>query len=233
MVDYLKSIINVLKISTKAFLVIFCLCLMLFCGARYGWKLFGLTMCEDPDALFVDTVYVTDTDVSLIGGTSSSAKSFVGYSYEIKGDSLYIGIKQNLLFGFVNRQGEFSIKIKEDILSVNKVFLSDGKKAKEIWDVNNNGRFLEKIQSVRLYKSVVVTEDIDAEAAVEDAWYAIANEELLSKIKKARFSSAPQLASGSSYLGLAELENGEQLYLAFERIYNYFDIIGKNGHYGY
>ena len=75
---------KIFKIVTIALAILLILQLAVFSTARYGWKLFGFDMCESPNVLCVETVYVTDETVHIVVNTSSSATSYVGYTYEIK-----------------------------------------------------------------------------------------------------------------------------------------------------
>ncbi|MCL1865852.1 MAG: hypothetical protein FWF82_00405 [Oscillospiraceae bacterium] len=79
--------------------------------ARYGWKMSGVLLCESPSSVIVSSVSVGDDSVTLKGNTTSSATAFVGYIYETKDNTLYVGLKYNLLFGFSDRDGSFDISI--------------------------------------------------------------------------------------------------------------------------
>ena len=84
------AIINLKAIKQNAIIALLVLSsllilqLVIFLSARYGWKLFGFDMCESTKVLCVETVYVTDETVHIVGNTSSSATSYIGYTYEIK-----------------------------------------------------------------------------------------------------------------------------------------------------
>ena len=77
----MKKIFKIVVIILSILLI---LQLAIFLTARYGWKLFAFDMCESPNVLCVETVYVTDETVHIIGNTSSSATAYIGYTYEIK-----------------------------------------------------------------------------------------------------------------------------------------------------
>ena len=105
---------KIFKIVATSLAILLILKLAIFLTARYSWKIFGFDMCESPNVLCVETVYVTDETVHIVGNTSSSATAYIGYTYEIKDNVLYLGIKQNLLFGFNNRNGGYSFVIEDD-----------------------------------------------------------------------------------------------------------------------
>ena len=83
---------KIFKIVAVALSILLILQLVIFLTARYGWKLYGFDMCESPNVLYVETVYVTDDTVHIVGNTSSSATSYIGYTYEIKNNILFIYI---------------------------------------------------------------------------------------------------------------------------------------------
>ncbi len=224
---------KIFKIVAVALSILLILQLVIFLTARYGWKLFGFDMCESPNVLYVETVYVTDDTVHIVGNTSSSATSYIGYTYEIKNNILYLGIKQNLLFGFNNRNGGYSFIIEDDFKSIESVCLVNKKEEKCIWSAENDKKYMEKINKVRLYETVSVSDEIDYKEEMKNAEFVYADDELLNRIQHPSFSDELYFTKGSGYLGVAELENGEELYLDFARHFNFYDIIGALGHYDY
>ena len=226
----MKKIFKIVAIVLSILLI---LQLVIFLTARYGWKLFGFDMCESPKVLCVETVYVTDETVHIVGNTSSSATSYIGYTYEIKDNVLYLGIKQNLLFGFDNRNGGYSFVIEDDFKNIESIQLINKKEEKCIWSAVNDKKYMEKINKVRLYETVSVSNEIDYKEQMKNAEFVYADAELLNRIQHPTFSGELYLFKGAGYLGVAELDNGEELYLEFERHYNYYNIIGAFGHYNY
>lgn len=129
---------KIVKASLIVLSILLILQLLIFLSARCGWKLFGFNMCESPDVLFVETVHVTDETVRIVGNTSSSATSYIGYTYRIKGNVLYLGIKQNLLFGFNNRNGGYSFVIKDDFKNIESIQLINKNEEKCIWSAESD-----------------------------------------------------------------------------------------------
>ncbi len=213
-------------------LVVVALYLIAFCMGKYGWKLYGFDMCETPQNLLVETVYVTDEDVHIIGDTASSASSYVGYTYKIKDNVLYIGIKQNILFGFVERRGRYSFAIEDDFKNIDSIYFVSGEEQRCIWTLEKDKKHMEKIQKVRLYDTIHTSAEKDYKAEMLNAEYVYADEEFLDRIQHPVFSVELCLSKGG-YLGVAELENGEEIYLDFERHYNTYYVIGKGGHFDY
>lgn len=224
---------KIFKIVAVVLSILLILQLVIFLTARYGWELFGFDMCESPSVLCIETVYVTDETVHIVGNTSSSATSYIGYTYEIKDNILYLGIKQNLLFGFDNRNGVYSFVIEDDFKNIESIQLINKKEAKCIWSVENDKKYMEKINKVRLYKTVSVSSEIDYKEKMKNAEFVYADAELLNRIQHPTFSDELYFTKGDGYLGVAELENGEELYLDFAHHFEFYDIIGAFGHYDY
>ena len=226
----MKKIFRIVAIVLSSLLI---LQLVIFLSARYGWKLFGFNMCESPKVLCIETVYVTDDTVHIVGNTSSSATSYIGYTYEIKDNVLYLGIKQNLLFGFNYRNGNYSFVIEDDFKNIESIQLINKKDEKCIWSVVNDKKYMEKINKVRLYETVSVSSEIDYKKEMENAEFVYADAEMLNRIQHPIFSDELYFTKGGGYLGVAELDNGEELYLEIDRHFEYYDIIGIFGHYDY
>ncbi|MDF2541550.1 MAG: hypothetical protein K0S47_1268 [Herbinix sp.] len=83
-----------------------------FVIGRYGWRLFGFSMCSG--TVFCTDVSVDDGVVALKGSTADSISSYVGYKYKIEDGNLYIGVKYNILIGIIGRDGAFDIKINTE-----------------------------------------------------------------------------------------------------------------------
>ena len=224
---------KIFKIAVIVLSILLILQLAVFSTARYGWKLFGFDMCESPKVLCIETVYVTDETVHIVGNTSSSATSYIGYTYKIKDNVLYLGIKQNLLFGFNNRNGGYSFVIEDDFKNIESVQLINKNEEKCIWSAENDKKYMEKINKVRLYKTVSVSSEIDCIEEMKNAEFVYADAELLNRIQHPTFSDELYFTKGTGYLGVAELENGEELYLDFAHHFEFYDIIGKFGYYDY
>ena len=121
----------------KKLLIILASVLVIYAGvfvvARYGWRLFGFDYCESADTVFVDDVILTDESVIISGDTANSTNSYVGYTYKIIDDKLFIGTKYNNLFGFLKRIGAFTIKLKTDTSKINHIYLKQSDNLKEVW----------------------------------------------------------------------------------------------------
>jgi len=100
--------------------------------SRYGWKLFGFTLCDT--TAFATSVDIDDNFVYLKGYTASSAAAFVGYTYRIKDNTLYVGMKYNILLGFTDRDGSFDIKIPIDNKTIDKIIIKGGSYEEVIYE---------------------------------------------------------------------------------------------------
>ena len=219
---------KIFKVVTVVLSILLILQLVIFLTARYGWKLFGFDMCERPNSLLIETVYVTDENIHIVGNTSNSSTAYVGHTYEIKDDILYVGIKQNFLFGFKNRIGGYSFTIEDDLENIEAVYLKNNKdEEKCIWSVEEDKKYMEKISRVRLYETVSFSDDEEKEQQNELAYvtvytgnvvcekmkekmasaeFAYADEALLDRIQHPTFSDEIYFSKGGGYLGVAELD---------------------------
>ena len=128
-----------LKIVIIAIFVILIINVGVFACARYGWKLFEFKYCN-PTA-FVSSIEVKENIIEIKGNTADSMSSYVGYTYKIIDDKLYVGVKHNYFFGFFERLGAFSFKLKLNTTEINEIYLKYSDNQKKIW-----GRQLEPEQ---------------------------------------------------------------------------------------
>jgi hypothetical protein len=88
----------------------------------------------NPGNIFSEKIYIEENRITLSGNTSASAPSFVGYTYKVVDNNLYIGMKYNLLFGFFKRLGHFDITINYETKDLGKIYFKDGSSQKLIWE---------------------------------------------------------------------------------------------------
>ncbi len=224
---------KIFKIVFFIILSLLILQLLIFVSAKYGWKLYGFDMCESPNILYIETAYVTDETVHIVGNTSSSATSYIGYTYKIKDNVLYLGIKQNLLFGFKDRNGRYAFVIEDDFKNIESIYLRNKEEEKCIWSAENDKKYMEKISKVRLYETISVSNEIDYKEQMKNVEFVYADEELLNRIQHPTFSDELCFTKSGRYLGVAELWNGEELYLSINRHFDCYSAIGLSGHYDY
>ncbi|SET61630.1 hypothetical protein SAMN05660297_02939 [Natronincola peptidivorans] len=116
--------------------IVFVVIAFMFTLSRYGWRIFGFSMCNSPNSLYAETVSVENGSVRIKGGIGSSAPAYVGHIYEIEDNNLYIGVKHNTLLGFINRWGNFDITISVDNTYIENVYFKDSNSEKLIWNVD-------------------------------------------------------------------------------------------------
>ena len=153
--DKVKKTIKIILWSLVSIVLVVAVSVL---SARYGWKLFGFRYCEDISRLYVESIEVADNTVTLNGNTMASAPAFVGYTYKIVDDKLYIGMKYNLLLGFTQRLGAFDITIKTNTSKITQVFLKDSQDEKRIWHKVPDGSFdFSTVKNIAIWD----TEDFD------------------------------------------------------------------------
>ncbi len=105
---------------------------LIFLVARYGWRFFGFSMCDD---MWIEVLDVGEEKVSCESDSGFDLPTyiFIGYKAEQKGDTLYIGVKFNLFLGVLPKdetRGIFSVPIDG---KVNQI-IQKGPNEKIIWD---------------------------------------------------------------------------------------------------
>jgi hypothetical protein len=120
-------------------LLIFLGIVLIFIVARYGWRFFGFSMCDNK---MIEVLDVGEEIVSfkVISIPNSFPSSFIGYKAEQKGDKLYIGVKFNMIFGILptdDGTGYFSVPIDG---KVNQI-IDKGSNELILWDREANDKF--------------------------------------------------------------------------------------------
>lgn len=125
--------------KTKAGKTLQVLCALLLAGlvvyiaARHGWRLFGFDLCNAAETVGVYDVKVEDGQVTVVGFTPDSLKSYVGYKYEFEDGNLYIGVKHNAFLGFMRRLGDFYIQVPAAEEPIANVYLKSKGVERLIW----------------------------------------------------------------------------------------------------
>ncbi|SCY56104.1 hypothetical protein [Alkaliphilus peptidifermentans] len=114
--------------------IVFVAITFIFVISRHGWRIFGFSACNSPSSLYAETVSVEDGLVRMKGVIGSSAPAYVGHTYKIEDNNLYIGVKHNTFLGFINRLGNFNITISVDSTNIENVYFKDKDREKLIWD---------------------------------------------------------------------------------------------------
>ncbi|MBE5962805.1 MAG: hypothetical protein E7256_15750 [Lachnospiraceae bacterium] len=113
---------------------------LIFVAFRYGWRLFGFSMCKDNVGF--ESVIVKEDEVTLkcFNADSFSFDCMIGYKAKQEGDILYVGVKYNTLLGVLPDDvgsGEFTVPVKGEI---NQVILKGRDKELIIWDRAGNDK---------------------------------------------------------------------------------------------
>jgi hypothetical protein len=112
---------------------------LIFTAARYGWRLFGFSMCDD---MYIEVLDVGEEKVSFESdsGFPFGSDAFIGYKAEQTGDTLYIGVKFNMLLGVLPKDetsGFFSVPIDGQVNQI----IQKGSNEKIIWDREGKDKF--------------------------------------------------------------------------------------------
>lgn len=104
----MKKANNILKKITVVTMIAAVLFVLSFMAGRYGWKLFGFSVCESAG---IESVEVSADEVCIAGFYPGSfPRGFLGYHAEEVDGKLYVGFKFSGLFG-IFETGDFDITI--------------------------------------------------------------------------------------------------------------------------
>ncbi|HEY8890323.1 MAG TPA: immunoglobulin-like domain-containing protein [Clostridium sp.] len=84
----------------------------------------------DTYGIFVDNITKDNKTLQITGSTSNSALVYAGYSYKIKGDSLYLKLRYSLGSSF-HHGGGFNITLNNDLSNINNMYLQGNKSEDE------------------------------------------------------------------------------------------------------
>ncbi|WP_312648970.1 hypothetical protein [Aminipila sp.] len=85
------------------------------------------------EGIYIGNISVSDNLIIIKGGTESSAEAYKGFEYDIINSSLYIKIKYVQFASRFYTTGSFTINIKDELSTIDKIYLTDGSKDKLIW----------------------------------------------------------------------------------------------------
>jgi hypothetical protein len=131
------------RIIIITLLVLICVNSIIFLWARHGWRLWGFKDCGYPSGIYIKELIVNEDHILIKGSTGASAGAYVGYITEISDRKLYIGLKYNVLFGFLKQNGSFDYKIPFDRQRIDEIYLANEIEKRLIWldetsDMNGN-----------------------------------------------------------------------------------------------
>lgn len=88
------------------------------------------------DDVVINKVTVSNNDVIIDGILTSSGQAYKDYEYQLVGSELYVNIKE-VLISSKYESGKFKINIPVKGISIQDIYLSDGKDTKVIYSKNN------------------------------------------------------------------------------------------------
>ena len=109
--------LSIFKKVIAVLVIIISLLPVIFLTGRYGWKLFGFSVCESAG---IESVEVSADEVEITGFYPGSFPTgFLGYHAEQVDNTLYVGFKFSALFGmFETGDFDISIPVKDKISEV-------------------------------------------------------------------------------------------------------------------
>lgn len=122
-----KLIISITLIAIIVFVI-----LLVITNSKNLWKLFGYTFCEKIEHIQIDSVTTNKDHIIIKGIGLTSDGYYSGYTYNIRNNVMYVGLKYNKYFGYDKVTKEFSIKIPYQVKEIEKVYLVDGTNQKTI-----------------------------------------------------------------------------------------------------
>ncbi len=113
------------------FAAVVALCVAVFLGARYGWRLAGFSACRTAR---VESVSVEPGCVKIEGGWPGVfPESFIGYHAEVVDGALDVGFKYNKLLGvWIYDKGDFEIEIPVKG-QIHAIYMKSGDNEYQIW----------------------------------------------------------------------------------------------------
>ncbi|MGK0465554.1 hypothetical protein [Clostridium sp.] len=77
-------------------------------------------------SIFIENITKNNRTPQITGMTSDSALVYSGYSYKIKGDSLYLKLRYSLVSPF-HRDGKFNISLNDNLENIKHIYLQGNK----------------------------------------------------------------------------------------------------------
>lgn len=121
-----------IKKIIKSFLSIFLIVSILIIGianSRYVWKLFGYAFCEKVENIQIHSIFKEYSQgiVVIKGEANDSAGYYSGYTFNMKDNKLYIGLKYNKYYGYDTKTKHFEIEIPCNLNDINNIYLTDSR----------------------------------------------------------------------------------------------------------
>ena len=231
MMDTIKEI-GIKIIKSKLFITIATVFLVVVIFRSFGWRFFGFTFCHPPEKLRVREVYVTNDSVFIDGWTlqwagSDEKISFSGYTYTVKDNNLYIGLKADYLN---QTYGHFEIKLDIDTTDINKIYFRNRNHSKDklVWSKRNDGINFEKIERIRIY------DYYDVPKFYSGVWwedpnipFEYADKELVEKIKHPKTTRYNVDYLDDHHYAVAETTDGDTIILEIAKDYSCFQVMGS------
>ena len=129
----IKRMIKSIIIIIAVFLVIY----MAIFNSKYVWRLFGFMACEEPKNVIIRMINTDNVtgDIHIRGEVNEIEKYYTGYTKNIQGDVMRIGLKFNKFYGYEYKDNNFDLTIPCGNKNVKTVYLTNGVEDIKIWPV--------------------------------------------------------------------------------------------------
>jgi hypothetical protein len=86
--------------------------------------------------IYIRSITIDDNKniIKIIGGTTSSIATYIGTINKQDGNTLNIGIKYNKILGFLERKGDFDIRIIINTNSIEKIIIKGNQEDETIYE---------------------------------------------------------------------------------------------------
>ena len=125
-----KKILSIVFITLAVFLM-----LVIIMNSIYLWRLFGYFFCENPKDIQVFYIEnnIATNNVIIKGKTNDISKKYAGFAHRIENNTMYIGFKYNVLWGYEENKLDFSLTIPYGQQKVTKVVIVNSSEEKQVW----------------------------------------------------------------------------------------------------
>lgn len=130
---------RIVKKGIMVFTITILAVVLIIVYSRYGWKLFGFSVCDSPNGMYADNITVENDEVNLRLNEVSSISAYAGYIYKIENGNLYIGIRHNMLLAIFNGKIDYNISIRTNGSKIENIYFKDNKNEWLIWN-EHDGR---------------------------------------------------------------------------------------------
>lgn len=86
---------RIVKKGIMVFTITILAVVLIIVYSRYGWKLFGFSVCDSPNGMYADNITVENDEVNLRLNEVSSISAYAGYTNGSKIENIYFKDNKN------------------------------------------------------------------------------------------------------------------------------------------